>query len=369
MIPVFRPSVGPEEVEAVREVLESGWLGLGPRTREFETAFAAYVGTEHAVGLNSCSAALHLALEAAGVRGGEVVTSPMTFVATTHAILHAGAEPVFCDIRADTLNIDPDRMAQLISPRTRAIVVVHYGGYACDMQPILELARGHDLRVIEDAAHACGGEWMGRKLGGVGDLGCFSFQAIKNLTTGDGGMVTTDDAGARRRLTELRWLGISCDTWSRTAGEHYSWQYDVTEPGFKFTMNDIAAAIGLVQLGKLERANARRRRLVERYDLALEGVGDLRLPARRSYQRPAYHNYVIHTDRRDPLSWFLQQEGIATAVHYLPSNHYDLYRGCRGDTPVSDREWRRILTLPLYPDLGDAQQDRVIEAVRTFFSA
>jgi perosamine synthetase len=369
MIPVFRPSMGDEEVNAVAEVIKSGWIGLGPRTAEFEEKFARYMGVRYAVGLNSATAALHLALMVMDVEKGEVITTPMTFVSTNHAILYNDAEPVFCDIEPDTLNIDVKKIEPLVTKRTKAIVVVHYGGYACDMDPVMAVARNYNLKVIEDAAHGCGGEYNGRKLGSIGDLGVFSFHAVKNLATGDGGMITTRSAQVYERLKKLRWLGISKDTYSREEkdSQAYSWYYNVEEIGYKYHMNDIQAALGLVQLAKLERTNRRREEIVALYNKELENCGWIERPVKKDYMtKPAYHNYVMKCDRRDELNDYLKKQGISTGVHYVPSNHYDMYRKRRGETPVSDRIWRKLLTLPLFPDLTDGEVTKVVSAIYQF---
>jgi len=208
MIPVFKPPYDERELEALKEPFRSGWIGLGPKTKEFEDKFANFTGVEYAVGVNSATAALHLALLAAGVEGREVITTSMTFVSTNMAILYNNAIPVFPDIEEDTLNIDVKEVEKRISPRTKAIIVVHYGGYACDMDPIMEIARHRGIKVVEDAAHACGSEYQGRKLGSIGDIGCFSFHAVKNLATGDGGMITCRSPQYDSRPRKLRWVGI-----------------------------------------------------------------------------------------------------------------------------------------------------------------
>lgn len=354
MIPVFRPAVGREEARAVAAVLNSRWIGLGPVTRTFEERFARYIGVKYAVALNSGTAALHLALKTAGVEGGEVVTTPMTFVSTNHAILYNGATPVFCDIEPDTLNIDAGKIARLLTRKTKAIVVVHYGGHAADMGSIRSLARGRGIRVIEDVAHGCGGEYRRRKLGSLGDFGCFSFHAVKNMTTGDGGMITTNDRAAYERLLKLRWVGISQDTWARELEDRrrQPWRYDVVELGYKYHMTDLSAAIGLVQLSKLDRMNRRREKLCALYDRALSDAPGVERPVRRAYAtRPSYHNYVIKCEDRDGLNEHLNRRGISTSVHFLPNNHYDMYRRFRAATPVAAKVWKRLLTLPLYLEL------------------
>jgi perosamine synthetase len=371
MIPVFRPSMGDEEITAVAEVLKSGWIGLGPKTKEFEQKFAKYIGTKNAVGVNSATAALHLAMKVMGVEGGEVITTPMTFVSTNHAILYNNSTPVFCDIEPDTLNIDANKIEPLISAKTKAIIVVHYGGYSADMNKILDIAKRFNLKVIEDAAHGCGGEYKGKKLGSLGDIGCFSFHAVKNLATGDGGMITTDDPEVYERLMKLRWVGISKDTWTREEKDtkKYSWYYDVEELGFKYHTNDITAAIGLVQLAKLDIMNKKRYEISQRYTKAFSSVKHIEVPKIKDYMsKPACHNYVIKIDNRDGLNNCLKQKGISTGVHYIPNNYYDMYKHFRGETPVADMVWKRILTLPLYPDLGSEEVELIIDSVLEFFN-
>ncbi len=367
MIPLFRPSYGEEELEALREPLKTGWAGLGPKTEEFEERFAQYIGVRYAVGVNSGTAALHLALKVMGVEGHEVITTPMTFVSTNHAILYNNAIPVFTDIYPDTLNLDPDQIRRNITPRAKAIVVVHYGGHPCDMDPIMEIARSYGLRVVEDAAHGCGGEYKGRKIGSLADIACFSFHAVKNFATGDGGMITTNDPEIYERLKKLRWLGITKHTWARVEkDQRYFWSYDVEELGFKYHMNDIQAAIGLAQLTKLERNNQRRREIVKKYDEALADLEGIETPTVKDYAKSACHNYVIKLDGRDILSTYLREKGISTGVHYVPNNLYPMYKGFGKPTPVADAIWKKLLTIPLYPDLTDEELGKIIGSIKTF---
>ncbi len=368
-IPVFRPFHGEEEIAAVAEVLRSGWWGQGPKTAEFEQRFAEYVGAPLAVSVNSATAALHLALKVAGVDGGEVISPSLTFVSTNHAILYNGATPVFADVEPDTLNIDPEDIARKVTPRTRAILVVHYGGHPADLDRIHAIASAHRLIVIEDAAHACGAVYKGRMIGSISPLTCYSFHPVKNLATGDGGMITLFDQAWDARLRRLRWVGINKDTWVRSAGKEksqYSWQYDVEELGFKCHTNDINAAIGLVQLARLPQTNARRRAICAMYD---EGLGDLpwlQLPVERPGVISARHNYVVRCDARDRLADWLRAHNIATSVHYIPNHFYDLYQPYASPLPVTEREWERLLTLPLYPALTDDEVAAIIEVIRRF---
>jgi perosamine synthetase len=368
-IQIFKPWFEDEEYEALREPLETGWVGPGRKVEEFEQRFAEYIGVKHAIALNSCTAALHLALLVNDVEGGDVLTTPMTFVASNHAILYAGARPVFCDIEADTLNIDPREIEKRITPDTRAIVVVHYGGHPCDMDPILAIARQRGLKLIEDVAQACGGTYRGRKLGSLGDIGCFSFESKKNLSTGDGGMLVTDDDAVAARVRKLRWMGISRGTWERfnTDSPNRAWEYDVEEVGFKYGMNDIAAALGLVQLNKLERANQMRRQVVQRYRDAFAEVEGIEPLAQREYGQNACYCMVIKLDDRDDLCDYLAEYDIESGVHFYPNHMLPIYQPYKpASLPVTETAWQRILTIPLYPHLTTEQQDRVIGCVVKF---
>jgi len=367
MIPVFRPSYDEREAEAVAKVLESGWVGLGPKTEEFECKFAKYIGVKYAVGVNSCTAALHLALTVIGVGRFHVVTTPMTFISTNHTIRYAGGIPVFADIYKDTLNINPVSILKCIMPSTKAIIVVHYGGHACEMDVVGNMAKEHNLAIIEDAAHGCGGEYKGKKIGSLGDIGCFSFHAVKNLATGDGGMITTNSKKVYNKLRKLRWMGISKGTWDREdTYKGYSWYYDVDEIGFKYHMNDITAAIGLVQLTKLDDMNDRRRDIAALYNEAFAEVEWVERPTVDRHVKTSQHNYVIKIYDRNSLHSFLKDKGISTGVHYIPSNHYPMYSKCQYETPVCESIWTSLLTLPLFPDMTDVEVNEVIDAVKSF---
>lgn len=379
IIQVFKPSLGDDELEALRPVFESGWLGLGPKTEEFEQRFAEYVGAKYAVGVTSATAALHLACLALGIGpGDEVLVPTITFVSTAHAVAYCGATPVFVDVDAETLNIDVDDAAAKVTPATKAIIPVHYGGHPCMMDELWDLADANGLAVIEDAAHACGSAYRGDRIGGLARTAatCFSFQAVKNLAVGDGGMVTSNRVEVVHALRRLRWVGIDKSTWDRT--EHatmeletgtrrfaeYGWYYEVHELGYKYHMNDIAAAIGLVQLGKLEGANARRREIAQRYNRAFSDLDWLATPVLRDYALSATHNYAIKTRFRDDLNLHLRDCGIASGVHYMPIHLQPYYRQRkRVVLPTAERMWTNLLTLPLYPGLSDSQVDYVIESV------
>ena len=383
-VPLFRPSLGEEELEALRTVFASGWIGLGPGTQQFEEEIARYLGVRYAVGLNSATAALHLALATLGVgEGDEVLLPSLTFVSTAHAVRYTGATPVFVDVDEKTLNLDAEDLDRKATPRSRAVVAVHYGGDPCDMGALLEVARRRGLLVVEDAAHAMGTEVdaQGTKAGSVGDVGCFSFHAVKNLATGDGGMLVTDREDVWRHARRLRWMGIDKDTWDRTEDAEekartgvrryagYHWYYEVAELGFKCHMNDITAAIGLVQLAKLDAANERRRAIRSRYDLAFAGLPGLQTPSPQPFPS-ASHNYVVRLDRRDDLNVHLRDRRIASGVHYLPVHLQPYYRDrYAADVPVTEEVWKRLLTLPMYPGLSEEDLQRVVDAVREFFAA
>ena len=368
MIPIFRPCFDEEEVAAVREVMLSGWVGAGPKADEFEQKFAEYVGTKHAVSVNSCSSALLLALMVLDVEGMEVLTTSMTFIATNHAILQSGATPVFCDIDAETLNVAPKSIAEQITDKTAAIMLVHHSGHPCDMDPILKLAAERGIPVVEDAAHACGSYYNGKMVGSLGTIGCFSFQAQKNLTTCDGGMITTNDSDLAERLKRLSWMGISKGTWDRfKEGEgQQRWRYDITEVGYKFYMNDLSAAIGLVQLGKLESANAQRREIASQYNQAFSGLNWIDMPTIKPYARTSQHAYIPRVRDRDGLINHLLRREIDASVHYYPNHLYPIYSPYSRSLPVTDSVWEELITLPLFPSMTDQEVNQVVEAVSSF---
>ncbi len=379
LIPVFQPNYGKEEIEAVSKVLKSGWIGLGPKTEKFEKQFAAYVGAPFAIALNSATAALHLSLLAAGIgKGDEVIVPSLTFISTAHAVLYVGARPVFADIERDTLCIDPADVIKKITNRTRAIIPVHYGGHPCDMDALSKIANKYNLIIIEDASHACGSSYRNKKIGSISPFTCFSFHAIKNLATGDGGMITVKDKSIAEHLHRLRWVGINKDTWERLEivsekGEKsyrgYGWYYEIEELGYKCHMNDIAAAIGLVQLRKLDKSNTMRRSLAERYTSELGKLSKITCPTIRSGIASAQHNYVIRCNDRDKLHLYLRDRGVSTGVHYMPVHFQPYYKRLYPNTrlPVTESEWKQLLTLPLYPQLTIKEQDYIIDCIKKFY--
>lgn len=370
------PAIGDEEIAEVVASLRSDWLTTGPRVREFEERFAEFVGAPGAVALNSATAAMHVALAVLGIGpGDEVITTTLTFCSSVHVIEHVGARPVLVDVEPDTLNIDPERVRAAITPRTRAILPVHLYGHPADMDALLAIAREHRLAVVEDAAHAlpaghCGG-MVGRPAEDVPNLAAFSFYATKNLTTGEGGMLT----GPPELLNAARtWAlhGMSRDAYRRYEADG-TWRYDVVLPGFKYNMADLQAAIGLVQLRRLRELQRRRSEIVRRYDRAFGGLPELQVPTERPDVESARHLYVLrlNLDRltldRAGLIRELTARRIGSSVHFIPIHHHtyyrERYRYPEGSFPVADREFERIVSLPLSPRLTDRDVDDVVEAV------
>ena len=374
MLPFHVPDVGDEEIEEVLDVLRSGWLTTGPKARDFERAFAAMVGAKHAVAVNSCTAALHLALEAAGIReGDEVLVPTMTFAATAEVVTYFKAKPVLLDCVDGTLNLDTNRIEQAITDKTKAIVPVHFAGHPCDMDQILSIAHTHNLRVVEDAAHALPARYNGKTVGSIGESTCFSFYATKNITTGEGGMLTTDnpEIAARARMMSLH--GLSRDAWNRYSAEG-SWYYEILSPGFKYNLTDIAAALGLAQLKKCDRFWKTRERYAARYHEGFRDLPEIVYPQASAHVQHAWHLYVIQLEldrlriTRNEFIGRLQQAGIGCSVHFIPLHLHPYYRETFGyqpnDFPMANRIFERVLSLPLYSKMTEADVTRVIEIVR-----
>lgn len=349
MIKLFHPHIPEEFLPKVDETLTSGWIGQGPVVDEFEKAFAKYTRAKYAVMVNSATSALNLAVHAAGVGpGDEVLTSSMTFVATNHAILNAGATPVFVDIDPDTLLMDLNLIRAKVTPRTRAIMAVHYGGNPFDMQRLYAQANEFGLKVIEDAAHACGSYSGPKPIGGFG-LTCFSFHAVKNLPVGDGGMVTTNDEEEYNTIRSMTWLGIDKSTFARTTG-NYKWEYDVPIVGYKYHPNDIAAVLGVQGLEKLDEWNECRRTFRYEYEARLPNVEFLKTTPNTFSSN---HLCVIKVDNRDALHDRLAENGVETSVHYKPNHIYPMYRQYDvGDLVETEKAYQQILSLPMHLKLN-----------------
>jgi dTDP-4-amino-4,6-dideoxygalactose transaminase len=367
-IPLSDVQVDDRITDAVEEVLRSGWWSMGPKVAEFERTFADFCGTQHALAVSNGTAALHLSLLAIGCGpGDEVILPSLTFVAAANCIANTGAVPVFCDIEGDDdLNMSPDDVAAAITPATKAIVVFHYGGHPCRMEDLLELAERHGLILIEDAAHAPGSSWDGRMCGTIGHVGCFSFFSNKNMPVAEGGMLVTSDAKLAERLRLLRSHGMTTMTWDRHRG-HAS-TYDVVATGFNYRLDEIRAAIGLVQLERLEDGNRARARIVSLYRAALDGVKGLTMPFREADSSLANHLAVILVPPgadRDRFRGALERARIQTSVHYPPIHLFTEHRRRAGTRPLPQTEAlaQRLVTLPLYPHLEDAAVAAVTQAV------
>lgn len=379
-IPFHMPSIDDSEIEAVTATLRSGWLTTGPRTAEFEREFRNYVQARYALAVNSCTAALHLALAALGLGAGdEVITTPLTFCATVNTILHTGAVPVLADIGEDG-NIDPQSIREKISARTRALLPVHYGGAPCRMDDIWDIAMEHDLLVVEDAAHAVGTRFQGGPVGAFdpemdrhSDAVAFSFYATKNLATGEGGMVTCHDENLLERMRTLCLHGINKDAWNRYA-EKGTWYYQVVECGFKYNLSDVQSAIGVAQLRKQERMLQARAAHARTYSRAFEDIAELEIPSDTRLGRHAWHLYPLRLNleklsiSREQFIEKMHQRGIGTSVHFIPIPLHPAYAGIpqlgSQHVPRAMALYERLISLPLYPDLREEQLQRVVNGVK-----
>jgi dTDP-4-amino-4,6-dideoxygalactose transaminase len=373
-LPFALPDIGPEEHRQVREVLDSGWLTTGPKTKEFERRFAEYVGAPHAVAVNSGTAALHLALEAAGVRAGdEVIVPTYTFAASAEVVRYFDARPVLVDVEPRTLLVDPDRVAEAVTPRTKAILPVHLAGIAADMDALGTIARRHGLVLVEDAAHSLPATSRGRRIGSFGDLTCFSFYATKTLTTGEGGMICTANEEWANRCRQMSLHGISRDAWKRYTSEG-SWYYEIEEAGFKDNLTDLAAALGLAQLSRVDAMRESRASIARQFTDAFSGCDALEPPSDApGGDQHAWHLYMLrlNLDRlavdRAVFVEDLRALGIGVSVHFIPLHLHPYYRRTYGfepdDCPVAHREYLREVSLPIYPRMSESDIGRVIAAV------
>ncbi len=378
MLVFGKPLIGEEELDEVRETLLSGWIGTGPRVAHFEEAFKAYKGAAHAAAVNSCTAALHIALIASDIGpGDEVITTPMTFAATANTIVHSGATPVFADCDPVTMNIDPAAVERAITSRTRAVLPVHFAGRPCDMDSLMAIAREHDLVVVEDCAHAVESVYHGRPVGTIGDVGCFSFYVTKNLTTGEGGMLLSDSEELVSNAKTLALHGMTRDAWRRFSDSGYR-HYEVVNAGFKYNMMDLQAAIGLHQLTRLEAGHERRRQIWERYDDAFADLPCRTPPSPEADTVHAYHLYTLLIDidalgrSRDDVLQELTVRNIGVGVHYVALHLQPFYRrllGCQPeDYPNALHISDRTVSIPLSPSLTDDDVEDVIVAVRSVLS-
>jgi len=373
LLPYGRQSIDDADIQAVVDVLRSDWLTTGPKINEFEEAFAARVGAKYAVAFSSGTAALHGAAFAAGLKpGDEAIVPPLTFAATANCVLYQGSRPVFADVCSDTLNLDPEKFAERITPRTRAVLPVDYAGHPADLDPILELAERHGLIMIEDACHALGAEYHGRRTGSIAHMSVFSFHPVKHVTTGEGGMVTTDRADFAESLRRFRNHGISTEARQRHASGQ--WYYEMVALGYNYRLTDIGCALGLSQLAKLDENLAARREIAARYTEVFRNTPAIIPPVVRDDVSPAWHLYPIRldlsqlSDDRGQVFKALRAENIGVNVHYIPVHLHPYYRdhlGCRaGDYPVAEAAYERLISLPMFHGMSDHDVGDVIAAVK-----
>lgn len=378
-LPYAIPLIDENDINEVVDTLKSGWVAKGPRTMEFEKRFAEYVGSKYAIAMNSATAALHIALIAAGIKAGdEVITTSMTFAATVNTIVHVGAIPVFVDIDPETGCIDANKIEEKITEKTKAIVPVHYTGHACDMDKIRAIADKYNLFVSEDAAHAIETYYKGNLIGQKGDCASFSFYATKNICTGEGGMLTTnrDDIAEKARVMSLH--GMSKAAWNRY-GKGGSWRYDIEYPGFKYNMFDIQAALAKTQMDKLDFMQARRKEIVKAYNEAFNRLDGVKIPIEREYTTHSWHLYILRleldklTIDRDKFIELMGEANIGTSVHFIPVHLMSFYRnnyGCKeGDLPLTEKYFDSIVSLPLYPKMTDRDVKDVIDVVTSIINS
>jgi len=367
MIQVAKPLLGKEELKKIGEVLETGWLGMGDRVFQFENELKKMMRRRYAISVNTGTNAIHLALDSVGIKpGDEVIVPSLTYAGTIQPIIMCGAKPVFCDINTEDLNMDIDHAKSLINRRTKAVIPVHYGGQPCDIGAILKIAVKHRLRIVEDAAHAFGSKYGRRLIGSFGDLTCFSFDPIKNITCGEGGVILTDDRKTADIMVKKRILGIDKDTWNRYKHRR-SWSYEVQMKGYRYHMSNINAAVGLVQLSKMEKLTKIRRGIAEFYGKELKKVDGVKL-LRRDCQKIAPFNYTIFAEKRDELMEFLKKEGVGTVINYIPNHLQPAFKKRGIKLPKTEYAYERIVSIPMHSGLtmGDARQ--VVSAIKEFYA-
>ena len=370
-IRLFKPSLGEEELNNIRDAFERSWVGLGPKVREFEEAWSAFIGCKASLGVNSATAALHLAVQAFQFpKGKKVMVPAITFSATAFAPVYNGLEPVFIDSDEQLVSMCLEDMERKMDPDVVAIIPVHFAGHPSNMRDIISFARRHNLKVIEDCAHTAGGVYEGKALGTWGDIGCFSFEEKKCMTTGDGGMMSSDDAELLEYIKPARWVGIDKDTWKRSAGytsadqDAMHWFYEISILGFKYNMNDLAASIGLAQLQKLPDMNRRRSGHIRSYLNGIEDLNNIHPLLPYEPEKYVYHLFGVRCPNREKLILHLKSRGIATGVHYVPLNTYPFFKPWDNGCPVAEKIWKEFVTIPLHSELTEEEVQYVINALR-----
>ncbi|MBU0898244.1 MAG: DegT/DnrJ/EryC1/StrS family aminotransferase [Nanoarchaeota archaeon] len=371
-LPFGKPTIGEEEINEMVDTLKSGWLSMGPKTIKFEEAFKEYVGADYAISCNSCTMALFLSLYSLGIKpGDEVILPTTTFASAANVIVHLGAKPVFADVTRDTYNIDPDKIEEKITDKTKAIMPMHHSGHSADMDRILEIAQKHNLSVIEDAAHGVGSEYKGKKIGSISDATCFSFYATKTMTTGEGGMITTNNEELANKLRTLRLHGISSDAWKRYSDKG-SWYYEVMDAGFKANMTDMQAALGLHQLKKLDGFIETRQKNAELYTKLLSDVPGIKTPTVKDDIKHSWYIYTILIDglkiNRDEVIKALRAENIGTSVHFIPLHLQPFFQKTygyqKGDFPNAEYVYDRMISLPFFSHMTEKDIEDACSAIK-----
>ena len=373
-IRLFKPHIGREELDNIKDVFERAWLGLGPKVAEFENEWRKYIGCNAALALNSATAALHLSLAAFNFPEGKKVLVPaVTFASTAFAPIYNKLEPVFVDVERDTISISLSDLKKKCTKECVAVMPVHFGGHPAQMDSIVEFAKENSLKVIEDCAHVAGSSYKGKKLGTWGDFGCFSFEEKKLMTTGDGGMLCSNDVSLINKIRPSRWVGIDKDTWKRVSGytdkkslDAMHWYYEIALLGYKYNMNDLSASIGLAQLKKLNQMNKKRSECIERYMLVIKELIHIKPLLPYDLENNAYWLFGVRCERREELIIFLKSKGIATGVHYMPLTLHPFFKTYANDCKVSDEIWKTFVTLPLHADLTHQEIDYIIGALCEF---
>jgi UDP-4-amino-4,6-dideoxy-N-acetyl-beta-L-altrosamine transaminase len=370
-LPLCKPLIDSKEIDAVKEILTSGWLTTGHKVQEFESNFKEYIGCKHAIALNSATAALHLSLIASGIKeGDELILPTLTFVACAHVIKWTGATPILVDINEDDLNIDIDKIKEKITEKTKAIMPVHYAGQPCNMDEILNIAQEHNLKVIEDAAHAVGASYKDKKIGNIGDTTSFSFYAIKNITTGEGGMLTTNDDELAKEVRKLAYFGVDKDAYQRYQ-EKGTWYYEIEKLGYKYNMDNIHGAIGVEQLKKLDIFNNKRKQLAKIYTNQLQDIPEIRIPTTHEDRINAWHLYPIIIDTnnlnitRDKIIDALREENIGVSVHFIPLHKHPYFQEYQKEEfPIADKIYEGLISLPLFPGMEKSDVEDVVNALK-----
>lgn len=373
-LPLAKPIIEKQEINAVVDVLKSGWLTTGPKVKEFEENMQKYLGCKKAIGLTSCTGGLHIALAALGIGpGDEVIVPTYTFVTSSHVVAWLGAKPVLVDVEKDTFNIDPEKIERAVTDKTKAIMPVHFAGHACEMDSIMKIAKKHNLFVVEDAAHAIGTEYKGKKIGNFGDATAFSFYVTKTMTTAEGGMVVTNNEELGKKLKRYSYFGVDKDAFGRYTDKG-NWYYEIIELGYKYNMDNIQGALGVEQLKKIESFIKKRRELVNEYNRLLKNVPEIIRPIEKSYTRHPYHLYPVLLDiektgiSREEFINRLKEYKIGTSVHFIPLHLHPYYQkiyGCkRGDFPIAEYLYDREISLPLYPGMNKSEVRYVVNAIK-----